>query len=134
MSYVSISEADAYFENRLEAQKWQTLTDDDKTVYLNTAFIHLEALPWIGEPVDPDGNKWPRIIDGKELMPREIPDAQCEIVIRFLNHEELFPAAINRRREEHLEVEYVDGATAYSIILNLIGKYLYINSVPVTRV
>lgn len=50
-SYVTVAEADAYFENRLDAAAWNTADDDMKTQALITAVTILDNMNWAGVAV-----------------------------------------------------------------------------------
>lgn len=66
-SYVTLDEAELYFEDRIDNTLWDasTSTDEVKERALVTAFEVLDALPWAGYTQTQDQNMaWPRVIPG----------------------------------------------------------------------
>jgi hypothetical protein len=51
-SYVTATEADGYFENRLDVAAWNDATDDQKEQALVTATMLLDEMNWTGVAVD----------------------------------------------------------------------------------
>lgn len=63
-SYVTVVEADAYFDTRLNATAWSGSTTDVKTRALIQACTHLETLEW-----DPEMVGWPTSTTQKLRFP-----------------------------------------------------------------
>src|SRR5210317_143211 len=60
-SYVTIAEADAYFETRIDSAEWESSTDDIKEQALVTATQLIDDRHWIGLAVSPSqALAWPR--------------------------------------------------------------------------
>jgi hypothetical protein len=61
-SYISVAEADAYFEFHPDVNTWLNLTDADKELYLVTATNRLEQLSYGGKPTNSSTQRlqWPR--------------------------------------------------------------------------
>ena len=113
-SYVSLSEADGYFEARLDGDTWPTFSSNKRTQALLKAAKRLDQINWLGARADTaQALAWPRVgvakrdsadvytsgLDygfgypcggfGQQYQPTEIPqqvkDAQCEFAFEFLN-------------------------------------------------
>lgn len=108
-SYVSVAEADSYFDARLNTEAW-TATSDNKTRALLMAAQRLESENWIGSRVTTTQRlAWPRLyvqkVDGSGYgwgygyayrcqfgdvylsteIPQRVKDAQCELALSFLD-------------------------------------------------
>jgi hypothetical protein len=60
-SYVTLDEAESYFENRLDVAAWSTATDDSKEQALVTATAYLDQLSFAGYTTEDTQNlAWPR--------------------------------------------------------------------------
>jgi hypothetical protein len=87
-SYVTIAEADAYWELRNDAT-WAALTDDQKTAALVQAAQYLDySYRWVGDRYSTiQAMSWPRVVffdrDFRAMhanvIPTRIKDAQCEL-------------------------------------------------------
>lgn len=87
-SYVSLSEADAYWELRNDTQ-WSGLSDDAKTASLVRAAQYMDfTYRWVGDRYSAtQAMTWPRVVfwdrDGRAMYANEVPqrvkDAQCEL-------------------------------------------------------
>lgn len=51
-SYLSVTEADAYFDNRLDSAAWTALTEPGKLKALSAATRIFESFTWAGDVVD----------------------------------------------------------------------------------
>lgn len=80
-SYISLADAETYFEGRLNASVWTAATTANKNIALAQATRTLDANSrWLGTMVDPANQalEWPREeieIDGAEWPATEIPQA-----------------------------------------------------------
>ena len=87
-SYVSLEEANEYFAQRLGADYWASLDDEQKEKALITATKKIDRLPFIGSKKDPaQPLQFPRIPLGQNV-PQAIKDAVCEEALtelQFLN-------------------------------------------------
>lgn len=99
-SYVTVNEADAYFETRMDVAAWNTAKDDDKESALVTATSMLDDLNWVGV-VESDSQSlaFPRTGSyfdprkGYEVdfsgVPSRIVRATCEMAYHLLNNDGL---------------------------------------------
>jgi hypothetical protein len=93
-SYVTVAEADTYFDGRLYATAWtEDATEDDKIKALITATDRLDREDYYGYRWEEDQRlKWPRsgvaTDDGVEIafdeIPRQLKDATCELALALL--------------------------------------------------
>lgn len=93
-SYVTLAEADAYFEGRSDVSAWESgATDDTKNRALVTATNRLEQQDYFGGPTDPDQRlKWPRVgtydSDGRyhdqDTVPRPVKEATYELALALV--------------------------------------------------
>ena len=84
-SYVDVAEADAYYADRLGAEKWGTYIEKESA--LITAATLLDSLcQWYGYPTDPDQEMvFPQ--DGETEVPKDIKTAQLEICLEMVNQD-----------------------------------------------
>jgi hypothetical protein len=127
-SYVSLAEADAYFEARLDGESWATETSDRRTQGLLKVAKRLDQINWLGSRVTTiQALSWPRIgvakRDGADVytyawvgypgigygdqyrtdeIPDVIKDAQCEFAFAYLNE-------FNDGEEDEIESFGADG-------------------------
>jgi len=101
-SYVSVSDADTYFESRLNTSAWTG--DDDKKKALVMAAKRLQDEQWRGSRVDDtQALAWPRYDVEKydnagsgygsyptyydtDEIPQPVKDAQCELALFYLQN------------------------------------------------
>lgn len=100
-SYVDLSEAEAYFENRLDVAAWTEASEVQKAQALVTATQYLDELHWLGTAVSESQNlAFPRIgeyFDPKYGMlmqlennvPERIKKATNELAYHLLNNDGL---------------------------------------------
>lgn len=61
-SYVSLEEADTYFNTRISSNDWYNTDEEDKEVALITATSIIDNSPWAGQAVsETQALAWPRI-------------------------------------------------------------------------
>lgn len=99
-AFVSVLEADAYCDARLNASAWTDEDDDDqkaraiieatrelnRPTYLGTRVSSSQALQWPRAfALDPDA-AWPagNIYISSTIVPQRIKDATCELALQFL--------------------------------------------------
>lgn len=91
-SYLTVAEADAYFEGRTNAGKWTGATTAQKDLALVWATSRLEHEEYYGVPTTSDQRlKWPRwgieadgfFIDS-DVIPRLVKEAVCELALALL--------------------------------------------------
>ncbi len=100
-SYVSVSDADAYFANRTGTDKWDAASDDQKAQALIMATWRIDQEQFVGIPVHPlngtisDQNqalRWPRYaaLDDEgweyhfDVVPQRVQNATCELALEIL--------------------------------------------------
>lgn len=92
-SYLTLAEAEAYFDDRLNISAWQDTDADNRTRALLHAAQRLERENWLGDRATTTQRlAWPRIgvakVDAEEYesdeIPQQIKDAQCELALHLL--------------------------------------------------
>lgn len=104
-SYISVADADAYFEAALYPGDWATLPDERKKAALITATRTLEgAMIWKGRhTTDDQGLQWPRqgiprpdrgpgALWPSDEVPQAVKDATCEMAKLLLTSDRSAPA------------------------------------------
>lgn len=102
-SYISVTDADAYFGARLYSTAWTGAVTATKNIALVQAARTLDNyIQWYGIKSDPDFTmQWPRvdiyerqIVDGVEtdielvdMVPQCVIDAQCELAVWLLSND-----------------------------------------------
>lgn len=105
-SYLTIEEADAYFEDRLYSTVWEEADDTVKAQALIAATKVMDDKSWVGTMASSlQVLAWPRIgtyFDPKlgsfttldsEVVPERITRATCELAIHLIANEELASAS-----------------------------------------
>ena len=100
-SYVTLEEAEAYFENRLDVAAWVDAPETEKHKALTTATNVLEGIDWIGSVIsDEQTLAFPRYgtyldprlgkaISMNAIVPNRIVKAQLELAYHLLNNDGL---------------------------------------------
>lgn len=95
--YLTVSEADDYFEERLSTTPWDSADDDKKLKSLKQATRMIDRLNFAGEVlVDGQELQFPRkninysnvgaeVVTSDATVPQDIKDATCEIAISLLD-------------------------------------------------
>lgn len=92
-SYVTLAQADAYFDERLNADDWTDQGDNDQKKALVMAARRLDQVNWKGyKATSGQALAWPRSDledkDGytvaSDTIPQQIQDAQCELALAIL--------------------------------------------------
>lgn len=90
-SYLTLAEAEAYFDDRLNISAWQDTDADNRTRALLHAAQRLERENWLGDRATTTQRlAWPRIGVAKveeyesDEIPQQIKDAQCELALHLL--------------------------------------------------
>ncbi|KGB81925.1 hypothetical protein JT55_10205 [Rhodovulum sp. NI22] len=90
-SYIDVTDATAYFADRLYVDDWTGATDSDKSKALLMARRTIDRQAFHGYRTDPDQLlAWPRSdIPGIDAatVPQDILDAQCELALAFLRED-----------------------------------------------
>jgi hypothetical protein len=100
-SYVTVAEADAYFEDRLDAAAWVEASSDEKAKALITATSYLDGLDWLGTAVSSEqalafprnGAFYEPRLGAEVTLTAVVPDriikATYELAYHFLNNDGL---------------------------------------------
>ena len=82
--YITVDDADTYFENRYGVDSWDTADDTDKLKALKDATIRIDRLNYIGRKNDDEQEKqFPRYDD--TTVPEDIQYACAEIAFALLD-------------------------------------------------
>jgi len=83
-AYLTVEDAQDYFDERLNTDAWDDASDADKLKALKMATRAIEALNFVGEKtVDSQEFQFPR--GGDTAIPSEILEACCELALRLLD-------------------------------------------------
>lgn len=97
-SYISVADADAYFNNRLNSTNWESADPDDKSRALVMATDRIEQEKFQGRKVDSGQRlQWPRYevydknddLYATDAIPRPVQNATCELAILLLGSDYL---------------------------------------------
>lgn len=93
-SYVSVANADTYFDDAIHGTTWEDADPTDKAKALVTAYRMLDRVRWAGDrTVSSQAQDWPRTgltdLEGNEIdsgsVPQFVIDAQCELALSLLS-------------------------------------------------
>jgi len=86
-AYLTIVEAQTYFDERLDTEAWDDATDTDKLKALKMATRSIDALSYVGELVDEDQeHQFPRGDD--TTVPDAINEASCDEALSLLDNKD----------------------------------------------
>lgn len=123
-SYVTLSEANAYFDNRMYADEWIGASDPEKEKALKMAARTMARFNWAGSITSDDQIlSWPRqnMIDAEgrviasNAIPQVIKDAQCEVALGMLRDDLTADdgnKSVRRLKAGSVEIEYAGQAPA----------------------
>ena len=84
MAYVTLEEANSYFEGRLHAAAWDNAQYGEREKALEMASRAIDRLPLAGRPAGPaQGHAFPRHPDTE--VPQAVKDACCEEALALLD-------------------------------------------------
>lgn len=103
-SYLEVSEADAYFQGRLDADEWLTGNNDKKESALITATMLLDELSYVSKPLSitqalafpREGTYFDSFYQANfplSEIPRQIVKALCEQALHLLKNPDLLSPA-----------------------------------------
>ena len=121
-SYVTLAEAETYFESDYHSTAWDALTDDNKNQLLASATRRLEMEDYYGDREDtttPQRLKFPRInlgdLDGIELdsiIPTMLKEAQYELskymISVDMSQSDISDAPIDEAKVGSIQVKYTE--------------------------
>ena len=135
-SYVSLKEATAYFENRIDASAFQTATDEMKSQALITATMLLDNYSYIGQSVSPPQPlAFPRIgsyfdpktgtqVEFSNTVPDRIIKATYELAYHLLNNDGMLDDTGYIKEITVASIKLVDikaPPKVLSLVLSIIG-------------
>ena len=137
-SYVTMDEANSYFQSRLDVAAWTESTEPMKQQALVTAASALERYKWVGVIADPDQPlAWPRIgqffdpragyVVPLKGVPKRIKTAQMELAYHYLNNDGVLDdsGSVKSVQVGPIKVEGIASASASSsIVYNLVSPLL----------
>ena len=135
-SYVTLVEANNYFDTRLHSLKWNEATDEDKTKALLQATKRLEREKYFGDRKSSSQKlSFPRVglgyIDSillDNIIPEQLKDAQCELAIFMLSNDitqkEVNTGSIKRTTMGDMSVEYLTDQTPSVSSFNELPEYI----------
>ncbi len=94
-TFVTLDEAEAYFDERFDSEKWfdENLTDKAKEQLLITASKKISSFDFVGSALEPGQlMAFPRDYD----MPQDIKDAVCEEAYAILTQE----VSVHKKNQE----------------------------------
>ena len=141
-SYVTLAEANTYFETAPEESPWDDKTDDQKNRALISACRWIDSLNFLGDRCDNDqALKWPRNnhhVDNVELVctaiPKGIKYAQYELARALANDTDAMTGnkGTDGTYEEvklgELEVKYNTNSQGVGTINNVFDVYPWLQS------
>ena len=141
-SYVTLAEANSYFETTPESSTWDNKTDDQKNRSLISATRWIEGLNFFGERCD-DGQalQWPRnnySVDSVDfacsVIPEKIKQAQYELARALANDPDAITgnkgtAGVAKEVElGELKVKYNEASLATGTVNNVFDVYPWLQS------
>ena len=141
-SYVTLAEADTYFETAPESSTWANKSDDQKNRALISACRWIDTLNFLGDRCDNDqALKWPRNnyhVDNVELVctaiPSNIKNAQYELARALANDTDAITGnkGTDGTYEEvklgDIEVKYNTDSQGVGTINNVFDVYPWLQS------
>lgn len=120
-SYVSIDEAETYFDARLHASTWNEASDDDKARALIMAATLLDRhVVWLGaKATSTQAMEWPRQGVDISSVPPSVKMAQMELALALLKRDltaQPDEPGIKRQKVDVIEQEFFQGADAVQVI------------------
>ncbi len=82
--YLTVNEAQEYFDDRLNSEAWDEATEVDKYRALVTATRAINNLRFVGQKATVNQeNEFPRL--GQTVVPKSIKEATCELALQLLD-------------------------------------------------
>jgi hypothetical protein len=141
-SYVTLAEADAYFETVPDSSTWTDKTDDQKNRSLISATRWIDALSFYGDRcTETQALKWPREdykVDGIKLVctliPQQVKVATYELARAFANDTDSITGTngtsglYDEVELGELKVKYKDSSTTPGLINNIFDVYPWLET------
>lgn len=137
-AYITLDDAELYFETRLHKTEWTAATDDNKEIALMWATRLLDAsIEWKGSVVDTDqALQWPRgdvydrndTLISETVIPDDILNATCELALALIRSErtedlEQDAQGLRRLTAGPIELEFKDLVQA-KVIPDAVWAYI----------
>ena len=81
-SFVTLEDAQTYFEERYDSNDWFALEEEDKEKLLITASKKINTFDFVGEPLE---DNQPMAFPRDYALPQDIKDAVCEEAISLIS-------------------------------------------------
>lgn len=123
-SYVSVEDADAYFEDRIYSDKWETSLVKDKALIAACQIIETSCSPYGNPTVADQALIFP--VDGNELPPEDIKIAQYEIAYAVIENEAASftaqEATLESLKAGSVELVFKGMNQSVSLLINNVAK------------
>lgn len=137
-SYVTLDDANSYFQSRLDVAAWTEATTELKGQALVTAAMALERYKWVGIIADPaQPLAWPRIgqffdpragyVVPLSGVPTRVKHAQMELAYHYLNNDGVLDdtGSVTKVQVGPIKVEGISSASGSSAVAyNLLAPLL----------
>ena len=140
-SYVTVAEADAYFETRIDSDIWFDASDDEKIQALVTGTAALDRMSWAGVAVSAEQSlAFPRngsyfdpragqvvVLDG---VPSRIVQACYEQALHLLSNEGLYSStgSVTSLQVGRIQLDTIISPESIAPVSNRLVKPLLVNS------
>lgn len=118
-TFVTLEEAEAYFDERFGSEKWfdKDLTDKTKEQLLVTASKKISSFDFVGSALEPGQ---PMAFPRDYEMPQDIKDAVCEEAYSMLNQE----ASVHKKNQEAniSSISLGVGSVSYNSTASAVGE------------
>ena len=147
-SYLSVADAETYFEDRLNTTTWDDAFDQDKSASLIQATKFIDVKRFLGSRYDSTQSlSFPRsglyvdnILLDEDTVPQDIKDAVCEFAIYLLQDDYTAPNDLDSFSSVSIGTiaisvrdDYTDGIKTYPpAVVTILGQYTD-NSVRLVR-
>ncbi len=116
MAYVTLQQADDYFEVHLSSKPWDALDDPVKQAAINAATTTIDNQRLQGRKADPDQElEFPRRIRGvaQEDVPERVEDACCELALHLATVQN--SARAQAQRDGVTSIKAGDASETYNV-------------------
>lgn len=118
-TFVTLEEAEAYFDERFGSEKWfdKDLTDKTKEQLLVTASKKISSFDFVGSALEPGQ---PMAFPRDYEMPQDVKDAVCEEAYSMLNQE----ASVHKKNQEAniSSISLGVGSVSYNSAASTVGE------------
>lgn len=118
-TFVTLEEAEAYFDERFGSEKWfdKDLADKTKEQLLVTASKKISSFDFVGSALEPGQ---PMAFPRDYEMPQDIKDAVCEEAYSMLNQE----ASVHKKNQEAniSSISLGVGSVSYNSTASVVGE------------